>query len=144
MLYSCGIIFYQNGQILLGHCTGQKHWDLPKGKAENNESFVEAAIRECKEETGFIVKENELILLGEVSYRKGKRLVLFFCPSKIKPNPDELRCSTTYVNKHGKRRPDIDSYKYVDLKDCPKYLTQRMSKSILKCTEIYKKKRESK
>lgn len=138
MLYSCGIIFYQNGKILLGHCTGQKHWDLPKGKAEEDETFLEAAIRECREETGFEVQEDELILLGEVTYRKGKRLVLFFSTAPVKPNPEDLLCTTTYTNSRGIIRPDIDCYKYVSLEECPSYLTPRMAKSVIKCSELYK------
>ena len=59
MRYTCGIIFYRDGQILVGHTTGQEHWDLPKGKTEGSETFKEAAVRECYEETGFEIDERE-------------------------------------------------------------------------------------
>lgn len=51
---------------------GQNHWDLPKGKAEGNETFKEAAVRECFEETGYEIDEDDLLFLGDVSYRKEK------------------------------------------------------------------------
>lgn len=137
MRYTCGIIFYQDGQILIGHTTGQEHWDLPKGKTEGEETFTAAAIRECKEETGYVIEENELLLLGEVPYRKGKRLVLFFYTGKEKPQANELKCISTYTNKHGQSRPELDKFMYIDVADCEQFLTERMCKSILKAVTKY-------
>lgn len=139
MRYSCGIIFYRNGQILVGHATGQEHWDLPKGKTEEGESYEEAAIRECDEEIGFKVTEKHLVLLGEVPYRKGKRLVLFFYASSILPEIQDCICKSTYTNKYGQNKPEFDKFEYIDVSDCTKYLTVRMCKSICAAVELYKK-----
>lgn len=35
-------------------------WSLPKGKVENNESTIQAAIRECQEETGIAQSQYQL------------------------------------------------------------------------------------
>jgi bis(5'-nucleosidyl)-tetraphosphatase len=57
---SAGIVVYRRDKTtgklhyLLLHYIGG-HWDLPKGKVEENESLEEAAIREVKEETGLHV-----------------------------------------------------------------------------------------
>ncbi|HBL98922.1 TPA: diadenosine tetraphosphate hydrolase [Candidatus Dependentiae bacterium] len=57
---SAGIVVYrrdkQTGKLyyLLLHYIGG-HWDLPKGKVEENESLEQAASREVKEETGLDV-----------------------------------------------------------------------------------------
>lgn len=55
---SCGAIVYytHNEEILyliLKHKAG--HWAFPKGHVENNETEVETALREIKEETSLIV-----------------------------------------------------------------------------------------
>lgn len=140
MRYTCGIIFYRDGQILVGHTTGQEHWDLPKGKTEDAESYSEAAIRECYEETGFTVQKDDLLYLGEVFYRKGKRLVLFFYTAKNKPDASKLKCISTYRNKYGKLRPELDKFKYIDIEQCEMYLTERMCKSIIQAVMQFKKK----
>lgn len=144
MRYTCGIIFYRDGQILVGHTTGQEHWDLPKGKTEGSETFKEAAVRECYEETGYEIDERDLLFLGEVAYRKGKRLVLFFYTAKYKPEADELKCISTYTNKYGNVRPELDRFQYIDIEDCELYLTQRMCSSIIKAIGQYGKKKPRK
>jgi len=142
MRYSCGIIFYKDGQILVGHATGQHHWDIPKGKTENTETFAQAAVRECDEEIGFKVSEDNLLLLGEVSYRKGKRLVLFFYLSREVPDIDDCICKSTYVNKYGQEKPEFDDFKYIPVTECTKYLTVRMCKSICAAVELYKERNQ--
>lgn len=139
MLYSCGIIFYRKNQILIGHATGQDHWDIPKGKMEDGESFEEAAKRECKEEIGFIIPDNSLVLLGDVSYRKGKHLVLFFYIGSDMPVVEDCVCTSTYKNKYGNVKPEFDKFKYIDLIDMSKYLTERMCKSMYNASIEYKR-----
>jgi len=49
-------IFDGQGKILLvKHTYGQRNWELPGGVAEANESIVETALREAREETGLHV-----------------------------------------------------------------------------------------
>lgn len=75
---TCGILFFNGqGEILLGKVPNALQYDIPKGKREDNESEVEAAIRECYEETGIEVREEDLELLGNFPYRKGKNMTLF-------------------------------------------------------------------
>ncbi len=137
MDYTCGIVFYRDGQILIGHTTGQSHWDLPKGKTEEGETYKQAAVRECYEETGYTISEDDLAFLGEVSYRRGKRLVLFFYIADLKPDADELKCISTYTNRYGQSKPELDQFMYVDVDDCQYYLTERMCKSIIKAVNQF-------
>jgi 8-oxo-dGTP pyrophosphatase MutT (NUDIX family) len=49
-------IFDDQGQVLLvKHTYGRKNWELPGGVAEFNESIIETALREAREETGLQV-----------------------------------------------------------------------------------------
>jgi len=54
--FSAGIILFYKGrrglEYLLIYSKVTKYWGFPKGKIERNESKIEAALREIKEETG--------------------------------------------------------------------------------------------
>jgi 8-oxo-dGTP pyrophosphatase MutT (NUDIX family) len=45
-----GVVENEKGELLL--IFRKKHWDLPKGKLDGNESLEECALREVEEETG--------------------------------------------------------------------------------------------
>jgi 8-oxo-dGTP pyrophosphatase MutT (NUDIX family) len=47
--------------ILLVRGAKSGKWSLPKGKVEANESTIQAAIRECQEETGLVRDEYTLL-----------------------------------------------------------------------------------
>ena len=48
---SCGAIIYNKNKevLIVKHNAG--HWDFPKGHVEENETEIQTAIREVKEET---------------------------------------------------------------------------------------------
>lgn len=75
MELSAGIIFVKDGAVLMGHATETPHWDIPKGHVEKGETHIDAAIRECFEETGFEVFAEELVSLGVLDYTKTKTLL---------------------------------------------------------------------
>ena len=52
---SCGCIIIDNGKVLLVKQTAG-HWGFPKGHVESNETEIETAIRETKEETNLSVE----------------------------------------------------------------------------------------
>ncbi len=52
---SCGCIIIDNGKVLLVKQTAG-HWGFPKGHVETNETEIETAIRETKEETNLSVE----------------------------------------------------------------------------------------
>lgn len=60
----------ENGEVEIAiiHRPRYDDWSMPKGKLVRDETFVEGAVREVSEETGFRVKLGRP--LGEISYEK--------------------------------------------------------------------------
>ncbi len=59
ILAAGGVVENEKGEILL--IFRKKHWDLPKGKMDNDETVEECAVREVEEETGL-----ENVQIGEL------------------------------------------------------------------------------
>jgi 8-oxo-dGTP diphosphatase len=73
-------------------------WTFPKGKLEEGESFVEAALREVAEETGLRCEIERYIGVTNYTHRKGQpKIVAYYLMTSIEgefsPNEevDELR-----------------------------------------------------
>lgn len=110
---SAGIIIQKNGLFLLGHCTEQTNWDIPKGRMEPGESTIQTAIRECQEETGVIVSEKDLVNLGRFKYSRQKDLHLFKLTVEG-PSLSTMKCTATLLsNKSGLIIPEMDRFEYV-------------------------------
>lgn len=93
---SCGAIIIDGDKILiLQQAAG--HWGFPKGHVENNETEVETAIREIKEETNLDVEINENYRYSETySPAEGieKNVIYFIAKNKggiIKPQEEEVK-----------------------------------------------------
>lgn len=117
---TCGVIIENNNnQFLIGHCTGKKDiegtYDIPKGCMEENETPLETAIREVKEEINIDLSNDKLVDLGLFKYNSEKDLYLFY----VKKNLDysKLKCESYFIDKFGRERPEIDKYKLATRKD---------------------------
>lgn len=63
MKISAGLVIIQDNMILLGHPTnGSWHnsYSFPKGHMEDNESILDTALRETKEEIGLIINTDDI------------------------------------------------------------------------------------
>lgn len=75
---SCGtLIINEKRQVLLGHVSDRDYWDIPKGRQEFEETPLEAAKRELKEETGLEFNEAFYEEIGCFDYREDKKLHLY-------------------------------------------------------------------
>jgi putative (di)nucleoside polyphosphate hydrolase len=125
---SCGIlILSEQRELLLCHVTGQDHWDLPKGGANADESPLQAARRETREETGLDLAANALRELGRFDYRPKKDLHLF---AALMPRFDlaQLRCDS-HFSQHGtgRRLPEMDGYDWVRFERVGELCTPKMT-----------------
>lgn len=112
---SCGILIYNgNNELFLCHSTGNSFWDVPKGLNDEGESFIETAIRELKEETGFIVTKEELKDLGEFKYNSSKNLYLFEYIGKKSFNEKDSVCTSYFEHFRTKKMlPEVDKFEYM-------------------------------
>jgi 8-oxo-dGTP pyrophosphatase MutT (NUDIX family) len=93
---SCGVLVTDGTRILLGHATRSRRWDIPKGLAADGESFVQAAVRELREETGLEIEPAALENLGLHSYLPRKDLALFRWRLDAMPDPSALHCASRF------------------------------------------------
>lgn len=110
---SAGVIVWDGKKFIIGHATGGKHWDIPKGKIDPGEVAIAAAIRELYEETGLTVGYKNLTHLGIFPYKKDKDLSLYLWKVKSLPKIKDLKCHSTFVNKQGITLPEFNKFAHV-------------------------------
>lgn len=75
MKISAGIIIRYKDSVLLCHPTNapwKETYSFPKGLVDDDEDLIDAAIRECFEETGIKVKREQIMSRYMVPYKKGR------------------------------------------------------------------------
>jgi len=73
----CLIYNRENEHVLMVYNKDTNSWSLPGGAVEEDETLEQAAIREAKEETGLIVKINNVVATNECIFKEDNQLVLF-------------------------------------------------------------------
>jgi len=131
---SAGVIITNGDKLLIGHVTNHVHWDIPKGQTETHENALDAAIRECAEETGIHVPAQELELLGLYDYKPKKDLQLYlWCVTQM-PDPLTCVCKSKFKNARGVWEPELDDFACVDWSQIGEYCQPDMVK-VLKILE---------
>jgi 8-oxo-dGTP pyrophosphatase MutT (NUDIX family) len=120
MITTCGVfIFDSTDKVLICRPTGIKTkdgWSIPKGRQEKKETCLDAAIRECLEETDIDLKnyKSKFIDIGEIKYKhRKKKLHAFVVYIDKKIDPNKLLC----IIQHDEKGPEIDAYEMVSPKE---------------------------
>lgn len=81
---SCGCIIIEDEKVLLVKQT-KGHWGFPKGYVEADETEVETAIREVKEETNIDVEveENKRYTMRYVTDKGNMKEIVYFVARKV-------------------------------------------------------------
>lgn len=129
---SCGVLLVDSqGHLFMARATGGKHWDIPKGLQEPQESPEQAARRELQEETGIVLSADTVLQdLGRFGYRPGKDLHLFLArvPST---SVDLSQCQCRSFFSHplsGRLTPEVDAFAWIPVEEVP----HRCAKSLEK------------
>ena len=86
---SCGCIIIEDKKVLLIKQTNGI-WGFPKGHVEENETELQTAEREVKEETGLTMKNPRLVGVKQFWVKSGRYIVFLFSATKFS---GELRSS---------------------------------------------------
>ena len=104
------------------------HYNFPGGTLEVNETIVEAAIREAKEETGLIIKPKNIIKIVQIPKSKlGYNLIVFVFNSEIIEG--ELTTS--------KEHPEVKFASLEEIKELNKNNLLRFGRYILNAINSY-------
>lgn len=131
---SCGtLIINDKRQVLLGHVTDKKHWDIPKGRQEADESPLAAAKRELKEETGLEFNEAFYEEIGCFDYREDKRLHLYkIHVSNTLQDLTGLRCTSYFPHKEDQEPVlAMDAYRWASKEELPALCLPRLANRLL-------------
>ena len=92
MITSCGVLIKYRNQFLVCKSTNFPVWGIPKGKMEDGESELAAALRETLEETNISLTEDQI--KGEyIRYKTSKKNIVVFLHESSEKY-ENLFCST--------------------------------------------------
>lgn len=126
MKITCGTIVTDGKNILLGHSTGNMHWDIPKGMLDSGETVIQAAQRELFEETGIKAEIHNLIFLHQQKYTKEKEICLFLLKYDKLPDIKNIKCHSMVYPEGKEPFPELDRFEYISFEKTEKYMTKRL------------------
>lgn len=141
MITSCGLVIKSENKILVCHPygrTGDAVWDIPKGIKFQDESDLETAYREAKEEVGLnlIDCDGDVSFIGRFKYYgKPKELVAFLLEADKDLTKISLQCMSFIDDGPLKGKPEHDGFKWVGIEQAIKMTHKTVSKVLQKVAE---------
>lgn len=126
---SSGILVKVNNNYAIGHVTHREWYDIFKGHVENQETILQAALRECKEESSIEFDAKDLTYVGFFDYTKKKDMVLFL-GRKNDLKVEHMKCTTFLEN----GSPEMDGFEIVSFNEMISKVSKAM-KNLLKYYE---------
>ena len=117
---SCGCIIIKNNKVLLIKQT-KGHWGFPKGHIEENETEIETAIREVKEETNLDVEidANKRYTMEYVTDKGKLKQVVLFVAKCIDGEIEAQKC-------------EVNDIKWLDFDEAIETITYDNTRELLK------------
>ena len=117
---SCGCIVINNNKVLLVR-QNKGHWEFPKGHVEENETEMETAIREVKEETNLDVEivSDKRYVIEYVTDKGRDKQAIYFIAKLVSGDLMRQEC-------------EIQSLGWFDFEEALETLTYDNSKNLLK------------
>ncbi len=124
MIIAAGLfLIRKDNKFLVGHPTRHKatFWSIPKGKVEEGEENILAAVRETQEECNVDVSNWSVVHnLEPVKYTKTKKIlypfVLFERQNVFDFDKFELKCNS-FVPEDKGGFPEMDDFKWVTIEE---------------------------
>lgn len=135
MKTSCGVIIINEfNELFMGHSTGNKFYDIPKGLLDEGENELTCALRECMEETSIDLRDKKLEDIGLHAYNKEKNLHLFLVSVKKEEiNLDTLVCNSFFEDYYTKKlKPEVDGFKWIALEEIKQNTAKSMGQLLTK------------
>lgn len=134
----------KDGNLLVCHPTNHdpNFWSIPKGKVEDGEYFIDAAIRETYEETNISLGlARNIRALEPVNYSHKKKIlhpfVVFEAENLGLPwDSFDIKCNSNVPEDRG-GFPEMDAYKWVTLEEAKSILHNTQATCIDTIQEMF-------
>jgi 8-oxo-dGTP pyrophosphatase MutT (NUDIX family) len=135
----------KNGTVLICHPTNHHadFWSIPKGKLDEGETALAAAIRECFEESNIslLFNEKNMIALEPVNYGHKKKMIYPFVALESRTeNLDwdkfDVKCNSNVPLDRG-GFPEMDDFKWVSFEEASSLLHETQVACLDKVKAFY-------
>jgi ADP-ribose pyrophosphatase YjhB (NUDIX family) len=145
---TCGLyIVNKDNKILICHPTFHSWdlWSIPKGKVEEGESYLEAAIRETEEETNInfnlAIGKIKFHDLGHTTYKSKRKILVGFAVLEKEFGPNmpfklaniDIKCNSIV---DGKDFLENDSFKWVTIEEAKELLHESQVPNLEKIKKL--------